>query len=315
VTSPHKSELHPWQNIVDYETGKKPLENGKEVLFFATRHPLDGATRLSADQLVLPLADGYRDGDATTKGTPARHGFRNRRIWGKEATKTNLISALRALDSKPPAIFFSATHGMGGWAPGEPAQSLGQGALLCQNWPGLGEIQPEHYFAAADLPADARVAGMIAFLFACYSVGTPQYDRYFHQKSTPPPEIAKAPFFAHLPQKLLTHANGGALACVGHVERAWGCSITPTGAGPQLLPFQNTLGGLMEGVPLGHAIQDFNQRFATLSADLSSLLENIGFGRQVPDRDLAELWLERNDAEGFAVFGDPAVRLRVQELT
>lgn len=302
------------RNIVNYETKQTVVKNGKEVLFFATRHPLDGATRLSADQLVLPLADGTTV-SGTAQSTPAKHGFRSRKIWGKDATKTSLREALRAKNGQPPSVFFSATHGMGGWPPGDPEQSSGQGALLCQDWPGLGRIAPEHYFSAADLPGDAQVHGVIAFLFACYSVGTPQYDRYFHKRGTPPQEIAKAPFYARLPQKLLTHQNGGALACVGHVERAWGSSIVSSGAGPQLQPFQNTLGSIMQGVPLGHAVQDFNQKFAILSADISALLEDIGFGAKVSDADLATRWLERNDAEGYLVFGDPAVRLRLEDLT
>jgi hypothetical protein len=301
-------------NIVDYERKKTSVKNGREVLFFATRHPLDGATRLSADQLVLPLADGLPSGAIAPQSTPAKYGFRSRKIWGKDATKAALVAALCAKNTTPPAVLFSASHGMAGWPAGDPAQLASQGALLCQDWPGLGKIRPDHYFAASDLPGDAQVHGLIAFLFACYSIGTPQYDRYFHKRSAPPPVIASSPFYAQLPQKLLTHKNGGALACVGHVERAWGCSIVSTGAVPQLGPFQNALGFIMQGVPLGHAIQDFNQKFAILSADLTALLEDIGFGAKVSDTDLATRWLERNDAEGYAIFGDPAVRLRLEDL-
>jgi hypothetical protein len=290
------------RSVVDYESQETAVTTAKEVLFFATRHPLDGATQLSADKLVRPLE----------QSTPAKYGFRTRTMWGKEAKKAALAEAFRG---KPPAVLFSATHGMAGWPAGDPAQIDRQGALLCQDWPGLGAIETDHYFSAADLPGDAHVHGMIAFLFACYSVGTPQFDRYLHQTNTPPPVIAKAPFFARLPQTLLAHRNGGALACVGHVERAWGCSIAPDGAGPQLIPYANTLGSLMTGVPVGHAVQDFNHRFASLSADLSSLLEDIGFGSSVPDKTLASRWLERNDAEGYVVFGDPAVTLRVEDLT
>ena len=44
-----------------------------------------------------------------------------------------------------------------------------------------------------------------------------------------PPEA----FLAALPRALLTHPNGGALACIGHIDRGWGYSITPPRAGPR----------------------------------------------------------------------------------
>ena len=301
-------------NLVAYETKKRAIKNTREVLFFATRHPLDGATHLSADKLVLPLADGVPSNVSAPQSTPSKYGFRSRKIWGNDATKSSLIAAIRGAHGGPPAILFSATHGVGRWPAGTPLQELNQGALLCQDWPGVGQIAPAHYFSAEDIPQDAQVQGVIAFLFACYSVGTPQHDRYFHRYGSPAPEIAKSPFYARLPQRLLTQKNGGALACVGHVERAWGYSIVSEGAGPQLQPFENALGSIMQGVPLGHAIQDFNQKFAVLSADLTALLEDMGYGAKVSEMDLATRWIERNDAEGYLIFGDPAVRPRLEDL-
>jgi hypothetical protein len=35
---------------------------------------------------------------------------------------------------------------------------------------------------------------------------------------------------------------------------------------------------------------------------------------KVPDSVLASRWVERNDAEGYVVVGDPAVSLRANEL-
>ena len=83
---------------------------------------------------------------------------------------------------------------------------------------------------------------------------------------------------------------------------------------PQILPFQNTLGGILEGWPVGHAVKDFRQRFASLSTALAETLERISFGGTVAEDDLANLWVQRNDARNYAVLGDPAVRLRVEDL-
>ena len=165
------------------------------------------------------------------------------------------------------------------------------------------------------MQSDARVHGLIAFLFACYGAGTPLTDRFVHRAGQAPPVIANEPFIAALPKALLAHQGGGALACIGHVERAWGFSIQPPNVvSPQLQPFQNAIGRILIGQPVGHALKDFNERYASLSTRLAGKLEKLSAGLPNDDPALATDWLERNDAQGYAVIGDPAVRLRVQDL-
>ena len=63
-------------------------------------------------------------------------------------------------------------------------------------------------------------------------------------------------------------------------------------------------------------MKDFNERFAALATSLSSMLEQIGFGAQVSaDFELASAWIERNDAEGYVILGDPAIQLRVKDIS
>ena len=299
------------KSLIDYETSAS-VPNSKEAVFFAPRHPFDAATRLSADFLVKPLL--HPDPNSGFQPITDYGQFTSRELWGAPATKSALAEAFHpAADKKPPAFLFTASHGMG-WPADHPEQLKSQGALLCQDWPGMGKISAQHYFAASDLTADARVHGMIAFHFACYGAGTPARDRFIHQPGQPPPIIAPKPFISALPKKLLTHPKGGALAVIGHVERAWGYSIVTNNAGPQLIPFQNSIGRLLRGEPIGLAMKDFNERYAALSTNLSDLHEKIGFGLQVSDSVLASTWIERNDAEGYVVLGDPAVRLRVQDM-
>jgi hypothetical protein len=102
---------------------------------------------------------------------------------------------------------------------------------------------------------------------------------------------------------------GGALACIGHVERAWGYSIITPGAAGQLMPFQNAIERIMGGQPLGRALTDFNERYAVLSTELATMLEDMGNLMSVPANELAAAWVARNDAEGYVLLGDPAVRL------
>jgi hypothetical protein len=293
--------------LLEYERSNA-TPHDMTAAFFATRHEFDGATQLSADSLVTPLAESFQPGGRFVKAVP---GYRIDRTVGEPATKAALGEILAGAGvAGPPALLFSATHGMGGWPPGHADQAARHGALLCQDWPGVGRISAEQYFAAADLEEDARVHGLVAFFFACYSAGTPQLDDFTHKPGELPPTIATEPFVAQLPKALLSHPKGGALAVIGHIERAWGYSFV-SGGQAQLLPFQNAVGRILLGQPVGHAMRDFNEKYAALSANVSDVVRSIEFGGKVfEDAPLASLWTERNDAQNYVVLGDPAAALK-----
>jgi hypothetical protein len=294
--------------LVDYEEAAA-APHDKAAAFFGTRHPFDGATQLSADLLVQPLAQSFQPGGRFAAAIPD---YRiHPPVLERSATKAALGEILAGTGPLGrPALLFSATHGMGGWPSGHPDQEARHGALLCQDWPGLGQISSAQYLAAADVPADARVHGLVACFFACYGAGTPQADPFWHKPGEPPRIVAEEPFVAALPQRLLAHPEGGALAVIGHIERAWGYSFVSGGEG-HLLPFQNAIGRILSGQPVGYAMKDFNEKYAALSANVSDILEQMGFGKLVPDAQLARLWTERNDAQNYVVLGDPAAALKV----
>jgi len=291
--------------VVDYEKAGAP-PHGDTAVFFGTRHNFDKATQLSADRLVQPLVDSFSGGGRYER----IGGGRVHAVLGETAVKESLAEILGG-DGPPgrPALFFAAAHGLGGWPPGHPDQHSRHGALVCQDWPGFGRIDATHSFGVADLRADSRVHGLVAFLFACYGAGTPHLDPFAHTRGIEPPVVADEPFVAALPKELLTHAGGGALAVIGHVDRAWGYSYL-FGGEAQLVPFQNAIGRILIGKPIGVAMKDFGERHGALSAHLSDVLQDLHHGRAVPDGRIAALWTERSDAQNYILLGDPAVTSR-----
>ena len=295
------------RSVVAAETGQVVLP--RTAAFFGVQNQGDRATELSSTRLVKPLADQL----------PKRMNSDSGSAWGintflaDKASKQNLAQLLGG--TKTPSLLFTASHGMG-FENGDSRQLPHQGALLCQDWPGRkwkGSIPTDHYFSADDVGDDANLLGLIAFHFACYGAGTPRQDEFSHQTMSQPKDIAPRAFLARLPQRLLGHPQGGALAVIGHVERAWAYSFVNSGAVPQLQSFQSTLQELMQGSRVGAALEYFNCRYAELSTDLSSLLEEIKFGKDIPDFQVASLWTENNDARSYVVLGDPAVRIPLQE--
>ena len=273
----------------------------REVVYFGTRHATDAATERSATELLAPLAAWH----AEPASLPQRLGFGQRLLLGEQATRANLSGLLSS--PRPPALLFSATHGVG-FPLGDARLVSQQGGLVCQEWEGFGRIKPEHWLAGADVAElGARAEGMIVLIFACYGAGSPQHDEFIINEQRGRPVIAPFPFVAQLPQQLLLH---GCLAVLGHVERAWSYSFSGKGrARAQIQGFQDIIGRLSEGKRAGEALDQFNVIQAARAVELVTELENISFGKQVRDIDLATLWMARNDARNYALMGDPAVRL------
>jgi hypothetical protein len=291
------------RSVVEAEE-REPVADTRAVVF-GPRHPGDEATRLSASRLALPLADHLRQ---------ERPGWNVDSLLAEHATKSTLLRLLGGGDT--PALLFTAGHGVG-FRSGHHDQVARQGALVCQEWqlpadPG-GPIPRDCYLAADDIDDGASLAGLISIHFACYSAGTPQTDDYWFLDQQMPATIAPRPFTARLPRRLLSHPQGGALAVVGHIDRAWSYSFQWSENVTNEVLFADTMLALMDGVPLGHALQVVNKRYAELATRLHEKLKpGDKFGSlYVPDAvDVSDLWAALNDARGTIVLGDPAVRLR-----
>jgi hypothetical protein len=297
-------------NVVEAETRPRPLT--RTLALWGAENPGDRATHASARHLVAPLAD-YLERDQA-------HRWKVTRFIGEHATKARL-SALLGADA--PSLLVTASHGIG-FPAGDPRQRADQGALLCQDWggPSAGSLTPDHYFAGNDIASDADLRGLIGFHFACFGAGTPKHDDFSRPGDRPAlVDIAPHAFVARLPQRMLGRASG-ALACIGHVDRAWGSSFLqadPRQSGAvtaQRAVFESALKRLMEGRRVGHAMDYFDLRYAELASDLATRIEDATkYDVAVDERELAQLWLYTNDARDYAVIGDPAVRIGPPEAS
>jgi Peptidase family C25 len=286
-------------SVIKYEKEFAPIS--KRLAIFATQHDYDRATQLFTAQVAAPLAGALE----------ANGDFEVLKLFGQQASKCELTKLLRGdLGGGTPAILFSGTHGMEFDAE-HPLQKSCQGALVCQDWNNSGPIDAKAWFSGEDIPLDANVLGLVHFLFACHGAGCPTLDNFDRLNKTPR-RIAEQAILSRFPQKLLSHPNGGALAVIGHVERAWAFSFQSDRGTSQTQGFRDVILRLMQGERIGHATDAFNSRWAALSTELAEVLQEIQDPSQASRIDLANLWIARDDARNYIIVGDPAVQLRVK---
>jgi len=293
------------QRLIAYEKATS-LQQRREVAIFAPKNPGDRPTALLHDLVAQPLLNG--NDFVRPLGPKQRFGVR---AWlGENATKANLRDLLHGKLGGVPALLFSGSHGLA-VACDAPHQIERQGAIVCQDWRG-GPITADMTFAAEDVDATAALDGLVHFFFACYSGGCPTVDDYARDTQGRPVRLASAPFAARLPQRLLL---SGALAVLGHIDRAWSYSFRSGRSVPQVQEFRDVMVRILNGERIGQATDQFNLRWAVLSAELADAQRLRSLDpRQVSEAILANRWVARNDARNYIVFGDPAVRLRVEAI-
>ncbi|CAM2064776.1 Peptidase-C25 domain-containing protein [Sulfidibacter corallicola] len=298
----HFSTLNDYEayanSVVAAETAESASAHPRSRChFFGVHHQQDKPTIRAQKEMTGPLYDWLsRANDLDCHVTQAS---------GRQASRRTLLELFRKPGGRPD-LLFSVSHGLV-FASGHENQAAMQGGLVCGDYRHVADpLSREHLFLAEDLDRTCHPNGMMWFLFNCYGLGTPRENDY--DLNSPP--LAPRPFISALPQRLLSHPNGGALAVVGHVERAKVASFSWPDAPAQIATFRSTFQHLLEGYPVGYAMECFDRRFAELTTELQAEIDAVERGRPPKSASLAFLWAARIDARNYLVFGDPAVRLR-----
>jgi hypothetical protein len=284
-------------------------ENGsfslpKRLVIFGPAHEGDPATKMGLEKLSKPLLE------ALTKNQPD---WRIDALLVEEAKRERLGHLLGG--GETPAVFFFSGHAIN-FPDGAPDQFSKTGSLVCQDYPGPRWFDDkthkflarEFYFSAEDV-GEAGLLGMMAFLFGASTAGSPQMDNFPRETRHAAVQIAPKAFLSRLPQRLLSDVHGGALAVIGHVERAWIYSFV-TKAGSDVEIYEGVLGRLMRGYTAGLAMQAILQRYTILAALLSEILfAEAMTGKAVDPLEFKRRRDQAIDARNYILIGDPAVRL------
>jgi WD40 repeat protein len=294
------------RSVVAAERGEVALS--PTAVLFGPQNPDDRAMKSTVNSVLVPMGERLQKAYLQPE-------WEVQSVLREQATKARLSQLLGGPET--PALLVVLSHGLQ-FPPDDDRLLSAQGALLCQDWPGprasKGPLTPEFYYAADDLPDEARLLGLVAFLSASYSAGTPARGDYTHVRGRKPLVYGR-PFISSLPKRLLGHPRGGALAVCGHVDDPW---LTEGGLAEMPI-FSEVVRRLMDGHTVGSAMEVFDQRYAMFAARASEVLRQRMM-RQEGDAEQTEWEVEALltamiDARNYVILGDPAVRLPVVEAT
>jgi len=300
------------EQVVDYETASV-VRTSRTAGIFAPQIPGDRATAFFANQMAWPLAKGVpprAEGELPLyRPLGEVSHFKMRVKIGAEASKDNLRSML--MDSDRVAFLLTGSHGSFLRAD-VPNQLDRIGSLVTQEWQGSGSPLTESCtFSALDLEHDKPdLSGLIHFSFACYSAGCPALDTYTREPDGTKRHLLDNDIVARLPQRSL---ELGALAVLGHVDRAFSYSFQNAREKPQIQDMRGVMLKILRGDRIGLATDVFNMRWSVLSGLLSDAQRDRD-SSGIDEARLTSLWVQRDEARNYVVLGDPAVRLRVDDL-
>jgi hypothetical protein len=291
--------------LLRLESAKEPTVS-REALFFAPDGGPNDPTHFSRQYMAEPLADHVK----------AKLKFTVQSVTGDEATKPNLLAALRG---HKPALVYTASHGLGAIGQSLDVQKRYNGAICCQH---SGSLTLDALFAGDDVPCNGPfLEGAVFFQFACFGYGTPAESDYSHWTDGVPKKYASIDFVASLPKQLLAHPRGP-IAYVGHLDTAFLHAFADPKApatlerwNNRIAPFVKAVNQLLAVQPSGFAMRDMGQRFSDCNTLLTYTYDRDRRGKQnwTPEARarFLDTWITRSDAQNYMVFGDPAAHLQI----
>lgn len=289
------------RSVLVCEGGTVTLPN--RAVIFTPRHPGDQVTDQVASLFSAPLIKKLSEEQLNWQVDP---------VTGDNASRAALLNLLGGPDT--PAALIAVTWGVGEPYPSQPEREEDLGGLVAFEWPGpkawQGPLDPGHYLAARDIdPQNARLLGLIAMLASGYSAGAPlKSDFAFLKESTQP---VRQDTLARLPQALLGHPRGGALAVIAHVDKIFTSSFFDENNRTDIHFYLELVKRLMSGSTIGAAMEQLNQRYTLASAVLQETLLAQAKGEDIQPAQVRARMIRAMDARNYILFGDPAARLPV----
>ncbi len=291
--------------VVAYEDPTATPTQARRVAAWMTANPDDDATLLLSSAMA-------EDFDAPDARLGEENSFALSLSTGEDATKERLTALVHGTDEDgAPAVVFTGSHGLEYPPDDAEAQRRFQGALLTQEWAEGATVSAAVRFAAEDVQPEADLRGRVFFLFACFSGGCPRSDSYRLLPDGTRPVVAAEDRVAALPQALLAR---GALAVFAHLDVAFAYAFSTDEGTPQPQVLRTPLELLMQGRRAGLAADALTSLWSALAAQVGAAEPLAGTATRAEKAALANLHVARDDARNFLLLGDPAVRLRVEDL-
>lgn len=292
VAFDHLDDYHRYAEKVvrvEKEQRQRPSQPIR-TLVFAPQHRSDGATGKGRLLLAEPLAAflGRKKGSSSVEVE---------QLFARLASRAAFIEQLKRSDLD---LIITISHGIS--SAGEYDKEL-VGALLCSDWQSNGKSGPISrgcLLKGTDL-TELESTSRVFLCVACFGAGLAADER---ERSVD--------LVADLPKKLLGGRNG-ALAFVGSIGQTWTSLFTGPQAQSQITVFQSMIWQLLQGLPVGSALEEMRARWSELAVGLAevgrrSKFEN-GSAPSPSPVELAALWTAYNDVRSYVILGDPFVKL------